>query len=161
MLLTFRFLLQFLVSISCVLLAILFLGQILLVFGRYFLDLGSVRLQDAVSYSFAGLVALSVAVAFIQDKHVRVDVFRERLSQRSSAYIEILGCVFLVFPTFGLMLWYAIPHVHQSWSILEGSPEAGGLPGFFLVKSCLVILPALIVVVAMRRILVKFVERAE
>lgn len=127
---------------------IVFLGQLAMVVLRYLLGVGFVELQDAVSYSFAVLVALSVAVAFQADRHVRVDVFRQAWSDALNRRIDLLGNVFLAGPVFGFMLWTAFPLVRSSWEILEGSRETGGLPGLFLVKTALVVLPALMVLLA-------------
>ena len=45
-----------------------------------------------------------------------------------------------------------IKMIKSSWAILEGSPETGGLPGLFLVKTCLVILPALVVIYILQKL---------
>ncbi|GAB4511954.1 MAG: hypothetical protein Tsb0019_07970 [Roseibium sp.] len=139
--------------------AIVFLGQLAMVLMRYLLGFGFLEIQDAVAYAFAALVALSVAVAFDADKHVRVDVFRQKWQERANGIIDALGDLLLAIPVFALMLWTAFPLVRSSWEILEGSPETGGLPGLFLVKSCLLVLPALVLLYVLRR-LVRALRRA-
>jgi len=123
-----------------------------MVLMRYLLGVGFLEIQDAVSYAFAVLVALSVAVAFDADKHVRVDVFRQSLSAKVNRVIDRIGDLVLALPVFALMLWTAFPLVRSSWAIQEGSPETGGLPGLFLVKTCLLILPALVVLFVLQRL---------
>ena len=132
--------------------ALVFLGQLAMVLMRYLLGVGFLEIQDGVNYAFAALVALSVAVAFDADKHVRVDVFRQTLSERTNRMIDTLGDLLLALPVFALMLWTAFPLVRSSWEIFEGSPETGGLPGLFLVKTCLLILPALVVLLVLQRL---------
>lgn len=132
---------------------VVFLGQLTMVLMRYLLGVGFVELQDAVSYSFAALVALSVAVAFDADKHVRVDVFRQNWNETTNRRIDWLGDLVLTLPVFGILLWTGFPLVRSSWAILEGSRETGGLPGLFIVKTCLIILPALVVLLALGRLL--------
>lgn len=132
--------------------SIVFVCQLAMVLMRYLLGVGFVELQDAVSYSFAALVALSVAVTFDADRHVRVDVFRQNWSSRFNQKIDWAGDLLLTLPVFGLMVWTAYPLVKSSWVILEGSRETGGLPGLFVVKTCLVILPALIVLMTLTRL---------
>ncbi|MBN9670155.1 TRAP transporter small permease subunit [Labrenzia aggregata] len=139
--------------------AIVFFGQLVMVLMRYLLGIGFLEIQDAVNYAFAALVALSVAVSFEADKHVRVDVFRQNWRDRTNRWIDWFGNLALALPVFALMLWTAIPLVRSSWAILEGSPETGGLPGLFLVKTCLVLLPLLVVVLTVKR-LVDFFRRA-
>lgn len=130
---------------------IVFLGQLTMVLMRYLLGVGFVELQDAVSYSFAALVALSVAVTFHADRHVRVDVFRQNWSSRFNRRVDWAGDFLFALPVFGLMVWAAYPLVKSSWVILEGSRETGGLPGLFVVKTCLVILPVLILAMVLSR----------
>ena len=132
--------------------AIVFFGQLAMVLMRYLLGFGLLEIQDAVNYAFAALVALSVAVSFDADKHVRVDVFRQNWSERTNRRIDWLGDLLLALPVFAIMLWTAFPLVKSSWAILEGSPETGGLPGLFLVKTCLVILPALVVIYILQKL---------
>lgn len=135
---------------------IVFLGQLTMVLMRYLLGIGFVELQDAVSYSFAALVALSVAVSYEADRHVRVDVFRQNWSQRFNEKVDWLGDLLFAVPVFGLMTWAAYPLVRSSWAILEGSRETGGLPGLFVVKTCLVILPVLILLMVATRFVAVF-----
>lgn len=138
----------------CMLLAVIvFLGQLSMVLMRYLLGFGFLEIQDAVNYAFASLVALSVAVSFEADKHVRVDVFRQRLTETANRRIDWLGDMVLALPVFVIMLWMAYPLVRSSWAIFEGSPETGGLPGLFVVKTCLLILPALVVWLTLSRVI--------
>nr|WP_319387108.1 TRAP transporter small permease subunit [uncultured Roseibium sp.] len=139
---------------------IVFLGQLSMVLMRYLLGFGFLEIQDAVNYAFASLVALSVAVSFEADKHVRVDVFRQRLTEAANRRIDWLGDMALALPVFVIMLWMAYPLVRSSWIIFEGSPETGGLPGLFLVKTCLLILPALVVWLTVSRVIGFFRRKA-
>ncbi|WP_298957721.1 TRAP transporter small permease subunit [uncultured Roseibium sp.] len=136
-----------------VLTAVVFLGQLLIVLMRYLLGFGFLEIQDAVNYAFASLVALSVIVAFDGGNHVRVDVFRQKWNDTINRRIDWLGDLLLALPVFGIMLWAAFPLVKSSWVILEGSPETGGLPGLFLVKTCLLILPALVILHCLQRLI--------
>ncbi|WP_108259007.1 TRAP transporter small permease subunit [Mangrovicoccus ximenensis] len=119
------------------LLILIVLGQLAVVILRYVFGIGFIELQDAVAYSFAALVVLGLPVAFAEDGHVRVDVFRAGQSPRWQQRFDMAGIVALLVPFFGLTFWWVWPDVAFSWSILEGSKETGGLPGFFLVKTML------------------------
>ena len=118
-------------------LAVIVVGQLAVVILRYGFGIGFLELQDAVAYAFAALVVLGLPVALYDDAHVRVDVFREGQSLRTRAWFDLSGLVLFLLPVFGLTLWHVWPDITYSWSIREGSIETGGLPGFFLVKSCL------------------------
>ncbi|WP_299471243.1 TRAP transporter small permease subunit [uncultured Roseibium sp.] len=145
----------------CMILAVIvFLGQLSMVLMRYLLGFGFLEIQDAVNYAFASLVALSVAVSFEADRHVRVDVFRQRLSDETNRRIDWLGDMVLALPVFVIMMWMAYPLVRSSWVILEGSPETGGLPGLFLVKTFLLILPVLVILLTLARVIGFFRRKA-
>ncbi len=143
-----------------ILAVIVFLGQLSMVLMRYLLGFGFLEIQDAVNYAFASLVALSVAVSFEADRHVRVDVFRQRLSDETNRRIDWLGDMVLALPVFVIMMWMAYPLVRSSWVILEGSPETGGLPGLFLVKTFLLILPVLVILLTLARVIGFFRRKA-
>ncbi|WP_208997300.1 TRAP transporter small permease subunit [Roseibium denhamense] len=131
---------------------VVFLGQLAMVLMRYLLGFGFLEMQDAVNYAFAALAALAVAVAFEENKHVRVDVFSQRLSEAVNGWIDSAGDLLLALPVFAILLWTAFPLIRASWAIFEGSPETGGLPGLFLVKSVLLLLPGLVLLLVLTRL---------
>jgi TRAP-type mannitol/chloroaromatic compound transport system permease small subunit len=59
--------------------------------------------------------------------------------------VNLLGVVFLLLPTIGLVLWAAWPYVLLSWQRLEQSAEAGGMHGLFLWKSAMIVFCVLLV----------------
>ncbi|MCR9087877.1 MAG: TRAP transporter small permease subunit [Rhodobacteraceae bacterium] len=134
-------------------LAVIVTGQLAVVILRYGFGIGFLELQDAVAYAFAALVVLGLPVALYDDAHVRVDVFREGQTPRTRARFDLAGLVLFLVPVFGLTLWHVWPDVTYSWSIREGSIETGGLPGFFLVKTCLPIACALMMLQGVARVL--------
>ena len=44
----------------------------------------------------------------------------------------------------GFILVMSLPYVAASWRVLEGSPEVGGIPAIFLLKSLVPIMAALL-----------------
>ena len=122
----------------CVALVLLLLGaELAIVLLRYCLGMGFLQLQDFAAYVFATLVALGLPVALAADRHVRVDVLRERQGERLRRRTDAAGIVLLLLPAFALTLWLVMPEVRYAWSIREGSRETGGLGGVWLVKSVL------------------------
>ena len=81
-------------------------------------------------YLFSLVFLLGAAYTFKHNAHVRVDVFYGRLSARGKAWINLLGTVLFLIPFCVLMLWAAWPAVRESWSLLEVSPDPGGLPRY-------------------------------
>lgn len=105
-----------------------------LVVARYAFGLGSIALQESVLWMHASLFMLGSAWTLQQGKHVRVDVFSARASQRTRAWIELFGCVFLLLPFCTFMLWISLDYVAASWQLGESSREPGGLPALYLLK---------------------------
>ncbi|MGB0659407.1 MAG: TRAP transporter small permease subunit [Mangrovicoccus sp.] len=128
------------------LLTLIVVGQLSVVILRYVFGIGFIELQEAVTYSFAALVVLAIPVAQHDDLHVRVDVLRDHQSPKTRHLIDRAALILLLIPVFGLTAWMVWPDVAYSWSIFEGSVEAGGLPGVFLVKSCLPLACVLMVI---------------
>lgn len=120
----------------CILLFALMATSVLVnVVLRYALAGGSLWLQDLALFSFGLLAVLSIPCAFNADKHVRVDIIRQKQSQRAQRYTDVIGiCVFAV-PVFILLLAYVWRDVVYSISIAERSPQIGGLPFFYLVRA--------------------------
>jgi TRAP-type mannitol/chloroaromatic compound transport system permease small subunit len=81
-------------------------------------------------YLFSVVFLLGAAYTLKYDAHVRVDVLYSQLSRRGKAWMNVLGTALLLIPFCGLVLWHSIPFVTNSWAILEGSPDPGGLPRY-------------------------------
>jgi len=113
----------------------------LVVILRYVFDLGWIALQESVDYLHAAVFMLGAAYTMKHRGHVRVDIFYQKMSPGSRAWVDVLGTLLLLFPVCVFIFWISWEYVSNSWAVLEGSPEAGGLPGVFLLKSLLLLLP--------------------
>jgi TRAP-type mannitol/chloroaromatic compound transport system permease small subunit len=111
---------------------------------RYAFDVGSIALQESVIYMHSVLFMLGIAYTFGRDGHVRVDVLYERLSRRGRAWVDLIGTLVLLIPVSVFILWLGWDYVAESWRVKETSREAGGLPYVYLLKSLIVIMPALL-----------------
>lgn len=118
----------------------------LIVVLRYVLDLGWIALQESVTYMHAVLFMLGIGFALRHDGHVRVDIFYQRLSPRGRAWIDLVGTLLLLFPVCIFIAWMGWDYVSAAWAVSEGSREAGGLPGVYLLKTLILIMPALVMV---------------
>lgn len=104
---------------------------------RYGFSIGWVWMQELYVWMHAIVFLVAAGYTLLHEGHVRIDIFYGPASLRTKAWINIIGTLLLLFPMLGLIGWAAWPYVQLSWSRLEGSQEAGGLPGLFLLKSCL------------------------
>ncbi len=113
---------------------------------RYAFDMGWIAMQESVTYMHAFLFLGAAAFTLKHHGHVRVDIFFHRFSRRGQAWVDLLGSVFLLIPVSLFISWVSWEYVASSWELLEGSREAGGLPGVFLLKTRLLVMAMLLIV---------------
>ena len=102
---------------------------------RYGFSFAHVGLQEEVTWMYACLVILGAGAALLDRDHVRVDLFYGRCTSATRRRIDRAGILLLLLPLCAVAVWTSLPWVVQSWKQLEGSREAGGLPGLFLLKT--------------------------
>ena len=110
---------------------------------RYGFDLGWVWLQELYVWMHGTIIMVAAGYTFRHDGHVRVDIFYQAISRRAKAWVNLIGTLFLLFPTLGAVIWVAWPYVMLSWQRLETSREAGGMQGLFLWKTTMLVFCAL------------------
>lgn len=120
--------------------------QFLVVVLRYGFNIGSIATQESITYLHALVFMLGAAYTLKREGHVRVDIFYRNMSDRRRAWVDLLGTLLLLAPTFVFLFFVSWTTVVNSWSRLEGSPEAGGLPLVFLLKSIMLVMPLLMLV---------------
>lgn len=115
------------------------LAMVLLTFAivilRYALNTGDVLLQESVMYLHGAFFMLAIALGVGENTHVRVDIFYSRLTPDQQGWIDLAGHILFLLPVAGFMVWVSLPYVGNSWRILEGSAEVGGIPAVFLLKT--------------------------
>ena len=138
------------------------LGMVLITFAvvvlRYGLQIGSIALQESVTYLHALVFMLGAAYTLKHDSHVRVDIFYQKASPRTRAWTNLLGTLLLLFPTCIFIFVGSLDYVASAWSIREGSREAGGLDGVYLLKTVIPLMALLLLLqgssLALRSVLV-------
>ncbi|NKN31853.1 TRAP transporter small permease subunit [Marichromatium bheemlicum] len=111
---------------------------------RYVFDLGWIALQESITYLHGVMFMLAIAYTFGANGHVRVDILYQRWSRRTRAWIDLGGTLLLLLPVCGFILWLGWDYVGESWRVREASREAGGLPGVYLLKTLILVMPALL-----------------
>lgn len=117
--------------------------QFLVVVLRYGFSEGSIATQESITYLHALVFMLGAAYTLKREGHVRVDIFYRKMSDRGRAWVDLLGTLLLLAPMFVFLVIVSWTTVINSWTRLEGSPEAGGLPLVFLLKTILLVMPVL------------------
>jgi TRAP-type mannitol/chloroaromatic compound transport system permease small subunit len=121
--------------------------QVVVVFMRYVLGLGSIWLQETITYAHATLFMLAAAWTLQRGGHVRVDIFYANASPRRKALIDLIGAVALLLPFAIALTVLSLPYVARSWGILERSRETSGLPLVFALKT---LIPAFALLLALQ-----------
>ena len=121
---------------------------------RLLLGSGSIAAQEGVIYLHAATVSVALASTWRADGHVRVDIFSRRFGARGALWLEAFGTQLLALPLALFLLAASLPYAVAAWQTLEGSADAGGLPGVYLVKTLIPVSAALLVAQALARWLV-------
>lgn len=106
---------------------------------RYVFSIGFVWLQESYVWLHGIVFMIGAGYTLAHDGHVRVDIFYREAPPRTQAAVDLAGAILLLLPFVIMIGWVAWPYVFVSWLRLEGSREAGGLPGLFLLKSVLIL----------------------
>jgi TRAP-type mannitol/chloroaromatic compound transport system permease small subunit len=111
---------------------------------RYVFETGSFALQESITYLHALVFMLCAAYTLKQDAHVRVDIFYQHWSARTRAWVDLLGTLLLLVPVCVFIIVSSLDYVALSWSVREGSQEAGGLDGVYLLKTAIPVMAGLL-----------------
>ncbi len=107
----------------------------LVVVLRYGFNFGRISLQESTTYLHAFVFMLAGAYTLKHNEHVRVDIFYQDMFTQNKAKVDLFGTLFLLLPFAGFIFWVSFDYVLNSWKVLEGSREAGGLPFVYILKT--------------------------
>ncbi len=106
-----------------------------IVFMRTLLGVGSIALQESVTYLHATVLMLCLGFNLQQGGHVRVDVFYGRFNRVQKAWVDTLGSVLFLLPFALFLTLVSLDFVVKAWAIGETSADPGGLPLVFALKT--------------------------
>ena len=141
----------------CNILIVLLLVMILMVFisiiFRYFLNISSASLQELIMYFHAIIFMFGISYTLKENGHVKIDIIFNTLTKKTQSYISIIGILLFIFPVSFFLIYMSIGMVIQSWLILEGSSEAGGLNLVFILKTIIPLTGFLILLQSLSQLL--------
>ena len=135
-------------SLSWLILAMM-LVQFLIVVLRYAFSFNSIPMQESVMYMHATVFMLAAAWTLKHDGHVRVDIFYRAMTPKRKALVDLCGTLFLLLPVMVFVILTSMGYVSKSWRIFEGSPDSGGIPGVFLLKTLIPLFAGLMILQAL------------
>jgi TRAP-type mannitol/chloroaromatic compound transport system permease small subunit len=95
--------------------------------SRKAFDLSSNAFLEIQWYLFSAVFLLAAGYTLKHNEHVRIDVLSGRLSQRTQAWIDILGGLLFLLPLTLVVLYHAWPYFMLSFTSQEWSSNPGGL----------------------------------
>jgi TRAP-type mannitol/chloroaromatic compound transport system permease small subunit len=98
----------------------------------------STIIQEFEWHFHTALFTLVLGYGLVRNRHVRVDLVREKLSFRKQAWIEFLGLTFFTIPYCLIVGYFALAFSWDSFLLMEKSASTVGLPYRFVIKSVLV-----------------------
>jgi TRAP-type mannitol/chloroaromatic compound transport system permease small subunit len=104
---------------------------------RYFFNQSFVFTQELEWHVFAFIFLMGAGYTLMVDGHVRVEVFYGKLGKRGKAWVNLIGVLFFLIPSCVMFVKTAVPFVYNSLLVMEGSPDPGGIPFRFILKSCI------------------------
>ncbi len=104
---------------------------------RYMFEMSFVFVQELEWHLFAFIFLIGAGNTLLKDGHVRVDIIYQRLGPKAKAWINMLGVIFFLIPGCYLIMETSSKFVYHSWSVMEVSPDPGGIPYRFVLKSCI------------------------
>lgn len=104
---------------------------------RFAFGIGRIELEELQWHLYAVGFLAGIFGCAVHDRHVRVDVLRERFAPRARDWIDLYGILLLQLPFIALVLWSAWPWLVESFATGERSAAAGGLPLRWILKGVL------------------------
>ena len=98
---------------------------------------GSPALQELQWHIFGLIFLLGSAYTLRHEGHVRIEIFYQNMDRRRRAWVDLLGTVFFLLPFCITLFLVSIPFAVAAFVSGEGTPDAGGLPYRFLIKSAI------------------------
>lgn len=104
---------------------------------RYAFNTSYVFTQELEWHLFGFIFLIGAGYTLLYDQHVRVDVVYQRISPRAKAWVNLIGCIFFLIPGSILIIYTASVFAIEAFTFMEGSPDPGGIPYRFIIKSCI------------------------
>ncbi|MDA1311669.1 MAG: TRAP transporter small permease subunit [Proteobacteria bacterium] len=113
--------------------------QVIVVVMRYVFGLSILMMQESIWYMHAIVFLTAAGYTLLHNGHVRVDILYGNVGPIAKARIDLFGVIFILLPICVMIWWVSWPYVMAAWAVHEGSVEVSGVPGVYLLKTCMLI----------------------
>ena len=94
---------------------------------RYAFNRSSNAWLEIQWYLFAAVFLACAAYTFLNNEHIRIDIFSSRLTRQGRNWIEVFGHLVFLMPLCVVMLYESWPYFMSAFRSGEVSSSAGGL----------------------------------
>ena len=127
------------------------LVTVLIVVLRYGFEIGFIWMQESVRFMHAAVFLLCAAYTLLCNEHVRVDVFYLKMGARRRAAVDLAGTLLFLIPVCSAIVLYSGDYVLNSWAECEGSLEERGVHAVYLLKTCIWLFAATVILQGVSR----------
>jgi len=104
---------------------------------RYLFNTSFVFTQELEWHLFGFIFLIGAGYTLLHDGHVRVDIIYQRLGFKGRAWVNFCGVILFLIPGCIMVMTTSWKFMANSFAIMEGSPDPGGIPYRFVLKSCI------------------------
>jgi TRAP-type mannitol/chloroaromatic compound transport system permease small subunit len=104
---------------------------------RYLFNTSFVFTQELEWHLFGFIFLIGAGYTLLKDGHVRVDIIYQRLGLKGRAWINLFGVLLFLIPGCLMVISTSWKFAVNSFAMLEGSPDPGGIPLRFIIKGCI------------------------
>lgn len=101
---------------------------------RYSMSLGSVWAQELEWHLLAAMILFGISFSLLRGDNVRVDLFYANYTPQKKFIVDLVSAILTIIIAI-IFVKLSIKYVGQAFSIGEKSPDPGGIPARWLIKS--------------------------
>lgn len=109
----------------------------------------------------AVIFLIGASYTLMYNKHVRVDLFYERLDTPKRNWVNVLGILIFVVPWSIVLIYYGWNYAASAFSYGQGSSQPNGLPARYIIKSFIPIGFSLLLLAGMSIVIKSIYQRED
>jgi TRAP-type mannitol/chloroaromatic compound transport system permease small subunit len=125
---------------------------------RYLLSTTHLWMQDLYVWLNGAMFMAVAGYTLLIDGHVRVDITYRPAPVRRKAVMDLVGVLLFLLPFCAVVGIWGFEYVQRAWQLREGSPNPGGMPGLYVLKTFILVFVVLValqgIAMALRSVLV-------